>query len=602
MIRATLFSFAMMLALAAVPTLAADPDPLDIGVAGHAFDHLSDIGDQAAAAAQSGSNIIYASGIGEMEYQGLGTPEQIQHTRAAIDSYLRSARSSGIRLAIGYVCATSIVKLPTFDQNWSPEFRSQFSSPPAGWLQQDRDGKPLPSWYGGDYRPACMNNPNWRVYEKFMVRQQLEAGFDGIFFDNPTVHPQGCYCEYCMKNFRRFLAADDPKLALPSDGDVAALRKVASDRPKDFLRFRGTIAADFLADIRAYARTIKPAALITCNNSLNSPDVFFSQCRDDGYNINALSKVEDLIVIEDMATQPRTLSNGVAIEYGPEYEMLGAIGHSKPIVATVLADADYHTPPNLMRLAMAEAAAHEASYLSWPTWPESVRDKMIAAVRPEAVFLRQNAELLNRTSRHPDAVLFLPFSRWVETAECQPMKIAQALAAANVQFQVLDEDDLAKMLSRNAPPLLLVESATVLNDSEKQAIDKYQAGGGKMIWSDRPDWFAKFQKADSKPEIVIDGAPSIRAVVREQSNRTIVHLLNLNVQKVSDFEDRVNPVSSLRLHVRCESGQPKSVKALSADAAATHGELQFTAKQEGIETVLDITVPRIDVSTILVIE
>jgi len=37
-----------------------------------------------------------------------------------------------------------------------------------------------------------MNHPDWRTYERFMVRQQLESGCDGIFFDNPTVHPQGC--------------------------------------------------------------------------------------------------------------------------------------------------------------------------------------------------------------------------------------------------------------------------------------------------------------------------------------------------------------------------------------------------------------------------
>src|SRR5206468_9215682 len=120
-----------------------------------------------------------------------------------------------------YVCATSIVKLESFDRNWTADFRAQFSSAPGNLLQQDRDGKPMASWYGGDYRPACMNNPNWRAYEKFIVRQQLEAGHDGIFFDNPTVHPQGCYCEYCMMKFSRFLNGESVKL------DLAALRKLA---------------------------------------------------------------------------------------------------------------------------------------------------------------------------------------------------------------------------------------------------------------------------------------------------------------------------------------------------------------------------------------
>jgi hypothetical protein len=78
-------------------------------------------------------------------------------------------------------------------------------------------------------------------------------------------------------------------------------------------------------------------------------------------------------------------------EYGPIYELLHAISHRKPVVACALADGDYHTAPNLVRLAMAEAAAHRASYLAWPTWPENVRQKMIAAIRPQADLLRKNA-------------------------------------------------------------------------------------------------------------------------------------------------------------------------------------------------------------------
>jgi hypothetical protein len=166
--------------------------------------------------------------------------------------------------------------------------------------------------------------------------------------------------------------------------------------PAEFLEFRGTTARDFIAEMRSYARTIKRGALITCNNSLNSPDVLFSQNRADGYNINELSRTEDFVVVEDMVSQPR-MAGGRAWEYGPTYRQLHAISHGKPVAAVTVADADYHTPPNLMRLAMAEAAAHDASYLAWPTWPEKERARMESLVRPEADFLRQNQQLLNDT-------------------------------------------------------------------------------------------------------------------------------------------------------------------------------------------------------------
>ena len=215
------------------------PSPrLRVGVAGHAFDHLGAIGHQAEAAAAAGANLIYA-GFGAAGYNGLPSPGEFKRLCRDEAAYVRRAKKQGIEIAIGYVCATSIVGQETFDKNWTPEFRTQFKSTPADWRQQDRSGRPLPSWYGGSYRPACMNNPDWRVYERFMVRASIEAGYDGIFFDNPTVHPEGCYCPHCMERFAEFLRT---KGQAPADRSLEAMRRTAGARPVDFLRFRATVA------------------------------------------------------------------------------------------------------------------------------------------------------------------------------------------------------------------------------------------------------------------------------------------------------------------------------------------------------------------------
>src|SRR5262245_34065495 len=87
------------------------PYDLRVGVAGHAFDHLGNIGEQADAAAASGSTIIYTTGVGASGYQGLPKPAEMAQARTDISDYLRRAKTRGIRLAIGYMCATSIVKL-----------------------------------------------------------------------------------------------------------------------------------------------------------------------------------------------------------------------------------------------------------------------------------------------------------------------------------------------------------------------------------------------------------------------------------------------------------------------------------------------------------
>ena len=407
--------------------LPATPHELRVGVAGHAFDHLGNIGEQAEAAAACGSTIIYATGFGGDGYMGLPAPAELEAKRKTVAAYVRDAKARGIRLALGYVCATSIVKLETFNRNWPRELRSQLATPPAQWLQCDAKGEPLPSWYGGDYRPACMNNPDWRHYQEFIVRLQIESGHDGIFFDNPTVHPQGCFCEHCMRKFGEFLAREGQAVAVPATNSLAFLRQLAQRQAADFMRFRCTTARDFLAQMRVCARRVKSAALMTCNNSLNTPEAFYSQCRGYAYNIHEMSQAEDLVVVEDMSTQPRMLPDGRMIEYGPAYALVGAISHGRPLVAVTIAEGDYHTPPNLVRLAMAEAAAHEASYLLWPTWPEKERTRMCGAIRPQADLLRNNAKLLNDTRPRADVLLFLPFRRWLETADCHAWRTGLAL-------------------------------------------------------------------------------------------------------------------------------------------------------------------------------
>jgi hypothetical protein len=574
---------------------------LRVGRAGHAFDHLGSISMQGEAAATSGATIIYASGLGAEGYQGLPSPEKLMKAKKAAAEYVRRVKAFGIRLAIGYVCATSIVKLETFDKEWPPQFRPDFHTPPAEWRQQGRDGKPLPSWYGGDYQPACMNHPDWRAYEKFIVRQQIESGHDGIFFDNPTVHPQGCYCAHCMEKFSSFLNREKVAIA---DLSLEGLRRVAVERKPDFLRFRCTIAREFLADMRAYARTLNREALVTCNNSLNSPDAFYSQCRDYGYNISEMSQAEDYVVVEDMGHQPRILPSGQVMEYGPTYRMLHAIAHGKPIVAVTIAEGDYHTSPNLTRLAMAEAAANNASYVSWPTWPEKQRPSMIAALRPQADLLSQQEPVLNETRARQDVVLFLPFRRWLETNRCIPGDLAAELSRANIQFEVLSEDqfDLAHLKSSPRPPVLLIESRSVLTKTETETVKKFEhAGGGVIAAAENQNWLAATRQS-CDPSFTLTGPPTVRAVVRDQPKRTIVHLLNLNIERISSIEDKIHPAENLRIVCRVPLARVRSVWAVTADPGGTSNGLEFSAKPLGKEMVVETMVSRVEIATILVIE
>lgn len=591
-------SFVFGLVLVARMALGGLASELGVGRGFHAFDHLGNIGEQADAAAASGINIIYATGVGGVGYMGLPNETELAVNLRKTGEYNQRAREKGIRVIFGYVCATSIVKLDTFDANWSAKFREQFKTRPTEWRQVGRDGKPLPSWYGGDYQPACMNNPDWRAYEEFIVHQQLSCGHDGIFFDNPTVHPKGCYCLFCMEKFAAFLRGSGMRV---DHGSVETVRQLADKHPVEFMRFRCTIARDFLAEIRRYARTIKSDALITCNNSLNSPDALFSQARTYGYNIYEKSKAEDLVVVEDMNHQPRLLSNGRTLEYGPTYRQLAAINHGKSVVAVTIAEADYHTAPNLVRLAMAEAVAHEASYLAWPTWPTEQRSRMANSIRPQAELFRQNEKLLNDATARADVLLFLPMQRFTETNRCAASELAAALSSRNVQYRVVAEDDLATALKKSKAHSLVVESESVLDAKQKSALANFERNRGAVFWANKPEWLNKVASVPAS-SLELTGPATLRAVVRDQRNRTLVHLYNLAIERLSSFEDRVHPADDVAVRVRVPFSNPRSVAALTADAGATQGSAPFTVVQDGKETWVHIQVSRIEIGTILVIE
>jgi hypothetical protein len=319
-----------------------------------------------------------------------------------------------------------------------------------------------------------------------------------------------------------------------------------------------------------------------------------------------MSQAEDFVVVEDMSSQPRILPNGQTIEYGPTYEQLHAISHGKPVVAVTVAQADYHTPPTLVRLAMAEAAAHAASYLSWPTWPEAERQRMISLIRPEADFLRRNASLLNETQPRRDVILFLPFRKWATTNQCVASRLAAALTRANIQYAVVCEDEFQSnnrtIASWRGAKVLLTESRGDFTSSELKRVKEFIPHGGSMVAADHTNWLKEVQSRVGEPSLKLEGPASVRAVVRDQSKRTIIHLLNLNIQRRSSFEDHVEPATNIVLSCRVPFESVSSVRGLTADEHSTAGLLTFRTKPADKETLVQAKVPRLEVSLMVVIE
>src|SRR5262249_3951643 len=105
-----------------------------------------------------------------------------------------------------------------------------------------------------------------------------------------------------------------------------------------------------------------------------------------------------------------------------------------------------------------------------------------------------------------------------------------------------------------------------------------------------------------RPSLLIEGPATLRAVVRDQPLRTLIHVLNLNVERVSSFEDRVTPARDIRLICRVPFIKVRSVRALTADSEGSSGPLAFTVRRDGSEQIIETTLPKLHLASIVAIE
>ena len=150
--------------------------------------------------------------------------------------------------------------------------------------------------------------------------------------------------------------------------------------------------------------------------------------------------------------------------------------------------------------------------------------------------------------------------------------------------------------------MLLTDTGSDFTAVESKAVARFSQAGGKLVTADRPDWLAAVQTAIGQPSVTVQGPPSVRTVLRDQPGRTVAHLLNLNVQRLSSFQDRVEAATNLVLTLRVPFKKVRLVQALTADADSTSGPLTFTTQSEGKETVVQVSVQRLEVSLMVIIE
>ena len=211
-----------------------------------------------------------------------GFPPEIEREdwedfRRAVEVY----HAAGMRV-FGYVQASNCV--------YDGSFRDK------DWYALDPKGRPF-YYYTGRYM-TCWTHPGWLEHLRGIVGGIVEAGADGVFFDNPWhgIQPlhlggtwmgqAGCYCRRCRTAFLEATGLEIPEQISPQADEVS----------RHYVHWRAGQVTATLAMLTSHARSLNPGLLISANDfdAVMRPSYLVY-----GIDLRALAEVQDLIMIED---------------------------------------------------------------------------------------------------------------------------------------------------------------------------------------------------------------------------------------------------------------------------------------------------------------
>ena len=227
------------------------------------------------------------------------------------------------------------------------------------WYALDPHGKPF-LYYTGRYM-TCWSHPLWLKHLREMVYGVVQAGADGVFFDNPwhgtdPMHflgawmgSAGCYCERCKTAYRDFSGAEIPTRIAPATEQSTQI----------YLRWRAGQITKNLKELSVFARHLNPDIVISANDY---DPVMRPSYLVYGVDLPSLAQIQDVVMIEDFALPD--WDGNMLINNSLTLRTAQALIDDKPL-STIPYDQgigfDSVYPPRRFQQAIAEAAACGAS-------------------------------------------------------------------------------------------------------------------------------------------------------------------------------------------------------------------------------------------------
>jgi hypothetical protein len=166
------------------------------------------------------------------------------------------------------------------------------------WYAQDPKGRYI-HYYTGRYM-TCWLNPCWHSHLQEIIQGVINAGADGLFFDNPwmglqPLHfggtwsgPGGCYCSRCQIAFHEATDLKIPQQISPSNSETS----------RTYLAWRSDVVTRTINSLARYARSLQPDIQISVNDY---DTIMHPTYISHGIDLPGLARCQDVVMIEDFA-------------------------------------------------------------------------------------------------------------------------------------------------------------------------------------------------------------------------------------------------------------------------------------------------------------
>ena len=506
---------------------------------------------------------------------------------------------------------------------------------------RDLEGKPVTTWWVHIYKghPAyfyCTNSPRYRDYLMYQLRRVMAAGVDWLMIDCaiPTMESLngrygGCFCEYCMAGFRRYLEENLSSEDLKAHG----IDDIASFDYRALLTAQGIDKIQYRKEVLAWPPTIPLAWEFLDYQYREISDLFlqFKRYAEDltGRPVPMSANSPFYQPMSSYAV-PALDFHTLEIQYEPPEEEVYPLD---PIYVFKLNDAlgrlmaATAIPPNFepcrvkdrpghIRLWIAQAYAFGHVFMvpvkMWTLRFKNEPDRWYYS-KPgdyEALyhFVRDNADLFddyeavasvgliysNLAGRRAPAAML---NRRRRSPATPLLEACGELALSNVPFRfIVAGDDWIEdqLLSEDLGQLRAVVRFEPSHLSSEQEAKLAQVEDRLVAWPDKDRLFSLLE-----PQIRLDGAENIAVVPRHKPTDAqapaVCHLINREYQIDSD---------ALAVQRDFEVTLAESLygKTFSAATLYSPGQkpLHLTCRATGDQT--QVTVPELDLWAILKLE